>query len=122
MIRKLARITKAVKLADNQQQVLDLIVENICQVLSVEVCSIYLADQKTNQFVLMASQGLNPESTGKVRIDFNDGLIGLVGQREEPIHLQSAETHPSFRYIQELNEDAFSAYLGVPIIHQRKVY
>jgi phosphotransferase system enzyme I (PtsP) len=121
LISKLARITKAVELADNQQQVLDLVVKNTCTELTVEVCSIFLADQATNQFVLMASQGLNPESIGKVRIDFNDGLVGLVGQREEPIHLQSAEKHPSYRYIPELNEDAFSAYLGVPIIHQRTV-
>jgi len=121
LIRKLARITKAVELADNQQQVLELIVKNTCEELSVEVCSIFLADYIANQFVLMANQGLNPQSIGKVRVDFNVGLVGLVGKREEPIHLQMAEDHPSFQYIKELNEDAFSAYLGVPIIHQRKV-
>lgn len=121
MIRKLVRITKAVELADDQQQVLELVVKNTCAELSVEVCSIFLADYLTNQFVLMASQGLNPQCIGKVRIDFNEGLVGLVGQREEPIHLQFAEDHPSFQYVKELNEDAFSAYLGVPIIHQRKV-
>ncbi|MGB0495272.1 MAG: phosphoenolpyruvate--protein phosphotransferase [Kangiellaceae bacterium] len=121
MIRNLARITKAVELADNQQQVLDLIVTNTCEELSVEVCSIFLADYATNQFVLMATKGLNSQSIGKVRINFNDGLVGLVGQREEPIHLQVADKHPSFRHIEGLHEEAFSAYLGVPIIHQRKV-
>ncbi len=121
MINKLSRITQAVSLAENQQQVLELIVNDVCDALEVEVCSIFLADYDDNQFVLMATQGLNPDSVGQLRIDFNEGLVGLVGQREEPIHLSSANIHPAFHYDKELLEDDFSAYLGVPIIHQRKV-
>ena len=121
MFGKLSRITQAVSLAENQQQVLELIVDSVCTELEVEVCSIYLADYDLNQFVLMATRGLNPDSVGRLFIDFNEGLVGLVGQREEPIHLHSAETHPSFHYVEDIHEDDLSAYLGVPIIHQRKV-
>ncbi len=121
MFSKLSRITQAVSLAENQQQVLALIVNDVCNALDVEVCSVFLADYDVNQFVLMANKGLNPASVGQLRIDFNEGLVGLVGQREEPIHLSSASLHPSFHYDKEILEDDFSAYLGVPIIHQRKV-
>lgn len=121
MFDKLSRITQAVNLADNQQQVLELIVNKVCIELDVEVCSIFLADYDLNQFVLMATRGLNPASVGQLQVDFNEGLVGLVGQREEPIHLQSAESHPAFYYDKEIQEDDFSAYLGVPIIHQRRV-
>ncbi len=121
MFGKLSRITQAVSLADNQQQVLDVVVSKVCSELGVEVCSIFLADHQLNQFVLMAAQGLNPDSIGQIKIDFNEGLVGLVGQREEPIHLQSADSHPAFHYVEDIQEDELSAYLGVPIIHQRKV-
>jgi phosphotransferase system enzyme I (PtsP) len=118
---KLSRITQAVSLADNKQQALELIVNRVCNALSVEVCSVFLADHHLNQFVLMATQGLNPDSVGQFYVDFNVGLVGLVGQREVPIHLESSQSHPSFHYAEDIQEDAFSAYLGVPIIFQRKV-
>jgi len=118
---KLSRITQAISLAENQQQVLELIVSKVCGELKVEVCSVFLADYDLNQFVLMATKGLNPEIIGQLRVDFNEGLVGLVGQREEPIHIPTANLHPAYRYVEEAHEDDFSAYLGVPIIHQRKV-
>ena len=121
MFGKLSRINQAISLAENQQQVLELIVNKVCSELDVEVCSIFLADYDCNQFVLMATNGLNPEMVGQLRIDFNEGLVGLVGQREEPIHLSTANLHPAFYYVEDVREDEFSAYLGVPIIHQRKV-
>ena len=121
MIGKLSRITQAVKLAETQHQALDIIVSSVCETLDVEVCAIYLADYNRSQFVLMATQGLNPDHVGQLQIDFNDGLVGLVGQREEPIHLHSAESHPAYHYVEGIQEDSLSAYLGVPIIHQRKV-
>jgi phosphotransferase system enzyme I (PtsP) len=118
---KLSRITQAIGLAEDQNQLLELIVNQVCDALKVEVCSIFLADYDLNQFVLMATRGLNPDSVGHVQIDFNEGLVGLVGQREEPIHLKSAGSHPAFHYVEDIAEDELSAYLGVPIIHQRKV-
>ncbi len=121
MLGKLSKITQAISLVEDQNQLLELIVEQVCDALKVEVCTIFLADYDLNQFVLMATRGLNQSSVGQVHIDFNEGLVGLVGQREEPIHIQSAGKHPAFHYVEEINEDELSAYLGVPIIHQRKV-
>jgi phosphotransferase system, enzyme I, PtsP len=118
---QLRQVTQAVSLADGQQQTLDVIVSEVARVLSVEVCSIFLADYQLSQFVLMANRGLNSESVGQVKLGFNEGLVGLIGQREEPIHLEKASQHPSFCHIPEINEDQFNAFLGVPIIHQRKV-
>jgi len=118
---KLERITQAVTLADNRQQVLELIVDRVCCELQVEVCSIFLADHDRDQFILKATQGLNPESVNRLHIGFNEGLVGLVGQRGGPVHLKSADSHPAFHYVEEVQEDDFSAYLGVPIIYQRRV-
>ncbi len=115
------QVTRAVSLAEGQEQTLNVIVSEICRALDVEVCSIYIADYQQSQFVLMASRGLNPEGIGRVKLGFNEGLVGLIGQREEPIHLQQASQHPAFQYCPDANEDEFNAFLGVPIIHQRKV-
>lgn len=121
MLEQLRRVTQAVSLAEGKQNTLDVIVSEICQVLGVEVCSVYLADYQLNQFVLMANRGLNPNSIGQIKLNFNEGIVGLIGQREEPIHLNNAAQHPAFAYIPEAGEDEYKAFLGVPIIHQRKV-
>src|SRR5690606_4570669 len=65
--------------------------------------------------------GLNPDAAGKIAIGFSEGLIGWVGQREEPINLAKAHLHPRFKITPEVSEDRFSAFLGCPIIHHRKV-
>jgi len=118
---KLERITQAITLADNRQQALELVVDKVCCELNVEVCSVFLADYELDQFVLKATQGLNPQSVNQLHIGFNEGLVGLVGQRGGPVHLESATSHPAFHYVEEVQEDDFLAYLGVPIVHQRKV-
>ncbi len=121
MTSKLSRITQAVLLAENQQQALDIIVSGVCDMLEVEVCTIYLADYDLNQFVLMAATGLDPSLIGQLSVDFDDGLVGLVGQREEPIHLSRGDSQPHLSALEQFNQEKLSAYLGVPIIHQRKV-
>lgn len=39
-----------------------------------QVCSVYLLDPETNRFVLMATEGLNKRSIGKVSMAPNEGL------------------------------------------------
>ncbi len=121
MFAKLSRITQAISLAENQQQVLELTVNKVCNELNVEVCSIFIADHQKKQFVLMATQGLNLKRIGQLTVDFNQGLVGLVGRGEAPLNCANVKSHPSFHYDKEINEDDFSTYLGVPIIHQRNV-
>ena len=58
---------------------------------------------------------------GKPCCPFNEGLVGLVGRREELINLADAPAHPSFKYLPEVGEDEFKTFLGVPIMHQRNV-
>lgn len=91
------------------------------EALQTECCSVYLADHQAQEFVLMATHGLNKDYVGKFRMHFSEGLVGLIGQREEPLNLAVAAEHPRFKHAPEVGEDVFSAFMGVPIIHRRKV-
>jgi phosphotransferase system enzyme I (PtsP) len=86
-----------------------------------QVCSVYLLDPESNRFVLMATEGLNKRSIGKVSMAPNEGLVGLVGTREEPLNLENAADHPRYRYFAETGEERFASFLGAPIIHHRRV-
>ncbi|HEY1030111.1 MAG TPA: phosphoenolpyruvate--protein phosphotransferase, partial [Pseudomonas sp.] len=50
-----------------------------------------------------------------------EGLVGLVGSREEPLNLEDAASHPRYRYFAETGEERYASFLGAPIIHHRRV-
>lgn len=96
-------------------------VSQIKNTLNTDCCSIYLADYTQQHFLLMASDGLAMRSLGQTTIGFSEGLVGLVGQREEPINIANAHQHKHYIHAPEVEEDEFNAFLGTPIIHRRKV-
>jgi phosphotransferase system enzyme I (PtsP) len=96
-------------------------VEQIKKTMKTDCCSIYLADHLKQHFLLVASDGLAERSLGQTTIGFTEGLVGLVGQREEPLNIANAQNHPQFIHAPEVEEDEFNAFLGTPIIHRRKV-
>ena len=121
MLDILRKIVQEVDSAPTLLIALDVIVDNVQEALKTEVSSVYLLDERSNRYVLMATRGLNPDAVGVVSLGLSEGLVGLVGQREELINLEEASVHPKFRYLPETGEDRYNAFLGVPIMHRRKV-
>ena len=120
MLGTLRRIVQEVNNAPSLEMALQLIVLRVKQAMTVDVCSIYLQDSE-QMYVLMATNGLNPEAVGQVRLDKQHGLIGLVGERVEPINLDNATEHKRYQYFPETGEEVFHSFLGVPIIQQSQV-
>ncbi|MFP3874544.1 MAG: phosphoenolpyruvate--protein phosphotransferase [Thiohalophilus sp.] len=121
MLDTLRRLIEEVNLARNLEQALGIIVRRVKQAMQVDVCSVYLTDQDNDYYVLKATDGLNPDSVGKVRLGQERGLVGLVAKRAEPVNLDNAPEHPRFCYFPESGEEPYHAFLGVPIIHHRQV-
>ncbi len=121
MLEALHKIVQEVNAARDLHQVLDIILRHVQAALKVDVCSVYLADPDAKQHVLMATVGLNPTAVGRVRIPFEEGIVGRVASRGEPVNLDNAPTHPDFKFVPGSGEEPYHAYLGVPIIHQRDV-
>ena len=121
MLDILRRVIQEVNAARDLTTALDIIVERVHEAMGTQVCTVYLLDDEHQKYVFMATRGLNREAEGKVTLGLNEGLVGLVGQRAEPINLDDAPSHPRYRYVKEVGEEPFNAFLGVPIIHHRKV-
>ena len=121
MLDVLKRIIQSVNSARNLSAALEIIVEGVISEISADVCSVYVFDDARNEFVFMATRGLNPESVGQVRLAPNEGLVGYVRERAEPINLDNAPAHPRYHFIPEIGEEAFKSFLGVPIIQNRRV-
>lgn len=120
MLNSLRSIVQEVNAARDMKTALAIIVTRVKQAMGTQVCSVYLSDTK-GDYVLMATDGLNADAVSKVRLRPGEGLVGRVVMREEPVNLEHAEAHPSYQYFPETGEERFSSFLGVPIIHHRKV-
>jgi len=121
MLETLRNIVQQVNAAEGLPEALDIIVKRVREAMGTEVCSVYMRDPDTGDFVFQATEGLNPDQIGVASLAPGEGLVGLVAEREEPINLDNAESHPSFQFLPDLGEEQFHSFLGVPIIHQREV-
>ncbi|ABI55782.1 phosphoenolpyruvate--protein phosphotransferase [Alkalilimnicola ehrlichii MLHE-1] len=121
MLEVLHRISREVNAAPGLRQALSIIVKRVADAMKVDVCSVYLMDPETERLVLMDTRGLNPDAVGRVRLRLSEGLVGMVAERGEPINLDNAYDHPRFRYFPETGEELFHSFLGVPIVHYRKL-
>lgn len=121
MLDILRRIVQEVADARDLDQALAIIVKRIKQAMAVDVCSVYLADYSERRHVLMATDGLNPAAVGRVFLAMGEGVVSVVADSAEPLNLDNAPDHPRYRFVAETGEEYYHAFLGVPIIHHRKV-
>lgn len=121
MLNALRKIVQEVNAAAHLGDALRVIVKRVQAEMLTQVCSIYLWDTASERYVLMATEGLHSEAIGRVSLGLNEGLIGLVASRKEPINLEEADSHPQYRYFPETGEERFRSFLGTPIIHHGKV-
>ena len=89
--------------------------------LGTEVCSVYLRMPDRGQYLFAANEGLNQDAVRRATIDEGVGLVGLVGERAEPLNLEAASLHRRYFHMPEMGEEPFNAFLGAPIIHHRQV-
>ena len=121
ILESLRKIVQEVNAAGDFQSALNLIVLRVREAMGTQVCSIYLRERSTGDLVFSATQGLNEDMVGQVSLPEGEGLVGMVARREEPLNIQNADEHPSFRLLPGVGEEKYQSFLGVPITHQRKV-
>jgi len=121
MLNVLRQIVQEVNSAADLDAALQILVERVQSAMETEVCSVYVLNPEERRYVLRATKGLNPEAVGKVSLSASEGLVGLVAVREEPINLQDAASHPRYRYLSETGEERYNSFLGVPIIHHKRI-
>jgi len=121
MLGTLRSIVQEVDAAKDLKAALGVVVKRVQNSLETSACAIYLLDPETNQLVLRAVDGLKIDAIDNVRLQTSQGLVGQVHTRAEPLNLEYAAEHKKFQYFPETGEEAFSSFLGVPIVHHRSV-
>lgn len=121
MLDTLRSIVQEVSAATDLSDALKVVVTRIRNAMRTEVSSVYLYNPDEKRYVLMATKGLNQNAVGNVSLASSQGLVGLVGSREELINTEDAPAHPRYFYLSETGEEKYHSFLGVPIIHHRRL-
>ncbi|MDB6455147.1 phosphoenolpyruvate--protein phosphotransferase [Falsirhodobacter sp. 20TX0035] len=112
--RLLRRLRDSLALPGKGQDRLDRITHLIADSMRSEVCSIYLfRDPETLE--LCSTEGLKPEAVHQTRLKLGEGLVGQVARMGKPLKTANAPAAKGFRYMPETGEEAYCAFLGVPI-------
>ena len=114
----LEEISRLVSSSGDPSETLGNIVRLIQQRFRTDVCSVYLLEPDRKTLVLAATIGLHPDSVGKIRMKFDEGLVGLVAQELKPQVVADATGHPRFKYFPETGEDLYRSFVGVPIVER----
>lgn len=117
ILQALRQIIEVVSLKSFDEAIATLVVK-IRQTMQTDCCSLYLLNARKSMLSLAATDGLSKDSIGKASLQIGEGLVGLVGQKQELVNLADAPSHPNFKYLPDVGEDEFLSFLGVPVINQ----
>lgn len=97
------------------QERLDKIVEIIASSMVAEVSSLYIL-RADGVLELYATFGLNKSAVHRAALKVGQGLVGRVAQSAQPLNITNPRHHPDFAYLPEIGEEAYQAFLGVPVL------
>ncbi len=118
VILQLTNIVQHASLIENREEQVRYIVDSICQVINVDVCSVYVVGPD-NAMELIASHGLI--NIHKIKIPDLKGIVGEVVKTRHAINIANARKHPSYYHIDGIEEDRYSSFCGVPVVRYGRV-
>lgn len=118
----LHRISSIVSSSRSLDEILAELVSLAVAATGSDACLVYLLDEDSRELVLRASQLPHPKELGEVRLRLGDGVTGWVAQHNRVVALPArAQEDPRFLPVAALPEDAFEAFLSVPLVAAGKV-
>ncbi len=91
------------------------VVDLVAKTINADVSSIYLHDEISDELILRATHGLNPEFVGSLSLRPGEGLTGRAFQEGHLLIVSKASEAQGFKPIPHLGEEAFEAFLAAPI-------
>ncbi|WP_151703467.1 phosphoenolpyruvate--protein phosphotransferase [Nitrincola alkalilacustris] len=117
----LITLVEQIARTQDPEAMMDAIVGRLSELMRVEVCSLYLCNPEQDRLVLAATRGLAPDAVGTACLSMNEGLVGHIAASLNTLNLGDAPADDRFVYIPETHEQPYHRFLGVPLIHLRKL-
>ncbi len=121
LICSVRELTSIFNTKTNITGLLRIVVKLVAKHMQTEACSIFLLDDSTEELVLRATAGLNPEFVGKIRLAPGEGVTGRSMKERKPINIPRGPDDPGFKHIPGMNEEQYNSILAVPILYQSEI-
>lgn len=109
----LIKITGAISVTRDPEEVVLLIVESVTTALDVKGCTLFLINRKTNELQIAASYGLSQNYLNKGPIS---SLKSIAKSLEEgPVAIYDISDDPRLQYPEEAKKEGIASILSVPI-------
>ncbi len=121
LICSVRELTSIFSTKTNVRGLLKIVVKLVARHMQTAACSIFLYDDTTEELVLRATSGLNPEFVGKIRLANGEGITGRSLKEKRPINIPRGADDPTYKHIPGMDEEQYSSILAVPILYQSKI-
>lgn len=118
-LRTLEDISSIILHSHDLQETLDNIVTIVARRMGSEVCSIYLLEDDGETLTLKATKGLSKSAVGRITMNTEEGLSGLVVQTRGMVMTDNAPAHPRYKYFKESKEERYLSFLGLPLFERK---
>ena len=110
----LLKITKAISMSRDPEEVTLLIVESVKTALEAKGCALLLFNRKTDELEVAASYGLSREYINKGALSAVRSIASSL--KDGPVVIHDVTDDPRIQYPEEAKKEGISSILSVPII------
>ena len=111
----LVRLAQAAASTQRPDELLDLIIRETTSAIGTDVCSLYLVTSPGRELLLTATNGLNENMVGKVKMKVGEGITGWVAESRRAAIVPDVSKEPHWKWVPGLDEDRFHSMASVPI-------
>lgn len=117
----LIRITKAISMIRDPEEIVLISVEGISHALKVKGCSLFLFSEKDDELKVAGSYGLSDEYLSKGPVSALKSISTSLKERI-PVAIFDVRDDPRIQYPEEAIKEGISSILSVPIIIGKKLF
>ena len=111
----LIRITKAISMLRDPEEIILISVEGIMHALNVKGCTLFLFSAKSDELKLAGSYGLSEEYLAKGPVSSLKSIAAALRDRQ-PVAIYDVSDDPRIQYPEAAKKEGIASILSVPII------
>ncbi len=117
---RLIRITKAISVMRDPEEIVLVTVEGVTHALNVKGCAVFLFSTKSDELKLAGSFGLSKEYLDKGPVSSLKSIASALQDRQ-PVAIYDVSDDPRIQYPDAAIKEGISSILAVPIIVGRRL-
>ena len=121
LICSVRELTSIFSTKTNVRGLLNIVVKLVAKHMQTAACSIFLYDDTSEELVLRATSGLNPDFVGNIRLASGEGITGRSMKERRPINIPRGADDPTYKHVPGMDEEQYNSILAVPMLYQSKI-